>query len=68
MATAYINCGTRPAIKFLLCVMVTATLAGGLALLAQADTFSPRLKTPRIAPVPEQGRTRSATSDAGFAS
>jgi glucose dehydrogenase/alkylhydroperoxidase family enzyme len=59
VATAYINCRTRLAIKFLLFVMVTATLAAGLALLVQADTFSPRLKTPRLAPLPLQGRSEA---------
>jgi len=36
-----------------------ASLAGGLSLLAQPSTFSLRLKTPRIAPVPEQERTEA---------
>jgi alkylhydroperoxidase family enzyme len=39
--------------------MATATLAFGLALLVQADSFSPRLKTPRLAPLPEQGRNEA---------
>jgi alkylhydroperoxidase family enzyme len=34
-------------------------LAGGLSLLAQPGSFSPRLTTPRIAPVPEHGRTEA---------
>lgn len=54
---AYIEIGTGRATKFVLFAFVCATLAGGLSLLAQPNTFSPRLKTPRIAPVPEQGRT-----------
>lgn len=45
--------------KFLLCVSVIATLAGGLSLLAQPGRFSPRLAQPRIAAVPEQGRTEA---------
>ncbi len=59
MAAAYIDCGTRQARKSLLCLAVTATLAGSLSLPAQADTFSPRLTKPRIAPVSEQDRTEA---------
>jgi glucose dehydrogenase/alkylhydroperoxidase family enzyme len=39
--------------------MVTATLAIALTLLVQADSFSTRLKTPRLAPLPEQGRNEA---------
>ncbi len=44
---------------FLLFVTVITTLAGGPSLLAQPGAFSPRLTMPRIAPVPEQGRTEA---------
>ena len=56
---AHIDCRTSRACKFVLCIFLGATLAGGLSLWAQPSTFSPRLKTPRIAPVPEQGRTEA---------
>jgi len=56
---AYIDFRTSGASKLLLCVFLCATLAGGLSLLAQPTSFSPRLKTPRIAPVPEQERTEA---------
>jgi alkylhydroperoxidase family enzyme len=59
VANAYIDCEISRASKLLLCALACATLAGGLSLLAQADTFSPRLATPRIGPVPEQGRTEA---------
>lgn len=39
---------------------ILVMLAGRLSSLrAQPETFSPRLTTPRIAPVPEQGRTEA---------
>lgn len=56
---AYINCRISRASILLLCVTVIASLAGGPSLFAQADSFSKRLTTPRIAPVPEQGRTEA---------
>jgi quinoprotein glucose dehydrogenase len=56
---AYFNCRIIHTGKSLLCVGVIATLAGGLSLLAQPSAFSPRLTQPRIAPVPEQGRTEA---------
>ncbi|MEK6301646.1 MAG: carboxymuconolactone decarboxylase family protein [Acidobacteriota bacterium] len=56
---AHIDFRISRASKFLLCVTVIATLAGGLSLLAQPGAFSARLTTPRIAPVPEQGRTEA---------
>ncbi|MEW6210693.1 MAG: carboxymuconolactone decarboxylase family protein [Acidobacteriota bacterium] len=55
MSSAHINCRISRASKFLLYITLIATLAAGI----QADTFSPRLTTPRIAPVPEQGRTEA---------
>jgi 4-carboxymuconolactone decarboxylase len=54
---AYIGFRNSRVIKLLLGAFLIATLAGGLSLLAQPGTISPRLKTPRIAPVPEQERT-----------
>jgi AhpD family alkylhydroperoxidase len=59
VATSYIHCRTRLAIKLLMSVMLTATLAVELTLLVRADGFSPRLKTPRLAPLPEQGRSEA---------
>ncbi len=56
---AYIKCRLSLSSKFLLCCGITAILAGSLSLLAQPRAFSPRLTKPRIAPVPEQGRTEA---------
>ena len=56
---AYINRRIRRASILLLCVTVIAGLAGDRSLLAQSGAFSPRLTQPRIAPVPEQGRTEA---------
>jgi 4-carboxymuconolactone decarboxylase len=45
--------------KFPLLIIMIATLAGDLSPLAQPVGFSQRLTAPRIAPVPEQGRTEA---------
>ncbi len=55
--TTYIACRIGRASKFLLYGVVIAALAGDLSPLGQPGTFSPRLTRPRIAPLPEQGRT-----------
>jgi len=54
-----IDCRTRRARKFLLCVFLCTSLASDLTLRAQSGSFSPRLKTPRLAPVPVEGRTEA---------
>ncbi|HYV05033.1 MAG TPA: carboxymuconolactone decarboxylase family protein [Blastocatellia bacterium] len=56
---AQINCRISRGIAFVVCLSVIATVAVSFSPLAQSDTFSPRLTTPRIAPVPEQGRTEA---------
>ncbi|HWN97707.1 MAG TPA: carboxymuconolactone decarboxylase family protein [Blastocatellia bacterium] len=56
---AYIDFSIGRAVKILLCIALIATLAGGLSLPQQPGDFSPRLTTPRIAPVAEQGRTEA---------
>ena len=49
----------RLAINVLLCLITAASSVGGQSLVTQPGSFSPRLTKPRIAPVPEQGRTEA---------
>jgi glucose dehydrogenase/alkylhydroperoxidase family enzyme len=60
--TDCIDCGISRASKFLLYGVVIATLAalsGASSPQAQSRSFSPRLTKPRVAPMPEQGRTEA---------
>src|SRR5262249_17338713 len=62
LMTIYINRGISRASKFLLHCAVIASLAPlslGLQPQAQSGAFSPRLTSPRIAPVPEQERNEA---------
>src|SRR5262249_24271830 len=62
LVTIYINRGISRASKFLLHGAVIAslgTLSVGLSPQAQSGAFSPRLTSPRIAPVPEQERNEA---------
>jgi 4-carboxymuconolactone decarboxylase len=60
--TDCIDCRISRASKFLLYGVLIATLtvlSGDLSSQAQSGAFSPRLTKPRIAPVPEEGRTEA---------
>ncbi len=54
---AHLNRRITRAGTMLLIATAMATLPVSHSLLAQSGSFSPRLNTPRIAPLPEQGRT-----------
>ena len=49
----------RRAINVLFCLTAAATIAAGLSLLGQQAPFSERPVKPRVAPVPEQGRSEA---------
>jgi glucose dehydrogenase/alkylhydroperoxidase family enzyme len=51
--------GTRLVTRYLLCLIATTACFGGLSQLVHADSFSPRPTTPRIPPLPEQGRSEA---------